>query len=83
MSLQLVYLIQCGRVCWACAKIETAGILRSKGTEQTLDCPQDNPPGAAPQEPRRSKKSHCQSSLFGAELHKTKEIFEIRGMRNG
>lgn len=83
MSLQLVYLLQCGSVCWKWAKIETSGIPRSKGTEQNLDCPQDNPSGAAPQEPRRAKKFHCQSSLFGAELHKTKEICEIRGMRNG
>lgn len=70
-------------VCWKWAKIETSGILRSKGTEQNLHCPQDNPPGAAPQEPRRSNKSHCQSSLFGAELQKTKEICEVRGMRDG
>lgn len=83
MSLQLVYLIQCASVCWKWAKIETSGIPRSKGTEQNLDYPWDNPPGAAPQEPRRSKKSNCQSSLFGSELHKTKEICEIRGMRNG
>lgn len=75
--------MQCASVCWKWAKRKTPGIPRSKGTEKNLDCPQDNPPGAAPQEPRRSKKSQCQSPLFGAELCKTKEICEIRGMRNG
>lgn len=80
MSLQLVYLIHCVSVCWKWAKIERSGILRSKGTEQNLDCPPDNP-GAAPTRAEEVKVSLPE--LFGAELHKTKKICEIRGKRNG
>lgn len=50
MSLQLVYLIQSTSACWKWAKTETSGIQRSRGTEQNLDCPQDNLLGPAPQE---------------------------------
>lgn len=65
---------KCTSACWKQAKTETSGVLRSKGTEENLDCLQDNPPGS-----RGSKTSHCQSSLLSTELHMTELIHEKGG----